>query len=110
RAVLHPRREQGNPLVVSAHTLAVINTADWLVDLGPDGGSGGGGASRVSFGANRVGRRRVVVRAEEEAAAPPPPPAAAQPADDSAGPVGFRPELSGERTPHTNPQAKGVYF
>ncbi|WP_270959103.1 xylulokinase, partial [Klebsiella pneumoniae] len=36
--------------------------------------------------------------------------AAAQTADESAGPVWFLPYLSGERTPHNNPQAKGVFF
>lgn len=36
--------------------------------------------------------------------------AAAQSADESAGPVWFLPYLSGERTPHNNPQAKGVFF
>lgn len=35
---------------------------------------------------------------------------AAQQADDNAGPVWFLPYLSGERTPHNNPQAKGVFF
>lgn len=36
--------------------------------------------------------------------------AAAQTADESAGPVWFLPYLSGERTPHNNPQAKGVFL
>jgi xylulokinase len=35
---------------------------------------------------------------------------AAQQADESAGPVWFLPYLSGERTPHNNPEAKGVFF
>lgn len=41
-AVLHRLRDQGNTIVVIEHNLDVIKTADWLVDLGPEGGSGGG--------------------------------------------------------------------
>ncbi|MEC7187219.1 MAG: excinuclease ABC subunit UvrA [Pseudomonadota bacterium] len=41
-AVLHHLRDQGNTIVVIEHNLDVIKTADWLVDLGPEGGSGGG--------------------------------------------------------------------
>lgn len=41
-AVLHRLRDAGNTLVVIEHNLDVIKTADWLVDLGPEGGSGGG--------------------------------------------------------------------
>jgi excinuclease ABC subunit A len=41
-AVLHHLRDAGNTIVVIEHTLDVIKTADWLVDLGPEGGSGGG--------------------------------------------------------------------
>ena len=40
--VLHRLREQGNTIVVIEHNLDVIKTADWIVDLGPEGGSGGG--------------------------------------------------------------------
>jgi excinuclease ABC subunit A len=40
--VLHHLRDQGNTIVVIEHNLDVIKTADWLVDLGPEGGSGGG--------------------------------------------------------------------
>ena len=40
--VLHRLRDQGNTIVVIAHNLDVIKTADWIVDLGPEGGSGGG--------------------------------------------------------------------
>ncbi len=39
---LHHLRDQGNTIVVIEHNLDVIKTADWLVDLGPEGGSGGG--------------------------------------------------------------------
>lgn len=41
-AVLHQLRERGNTIVVIEHNLDVIKTADWIVDLGPEGGDGGG--------------------------------------------------------------------
>jgi excinuclease ABC subunit A len=40
--VLQKLRDQGNTIVVIEHNLDVIKTADWVVDLGPDGGNGGG--------------------------------------------------------------------
>ncbi|MFO7276353.1 MAG: excinuclease ABC subunit UvrA [Pseudomonadota bacterium] len=40
--VLHRLRDEGNTIVVIEHNLDVIKTADWLIDLGPEGGSGGG--------------------------------------------------------------------
>jgi len=40
--VLHALRDAGNTLVVIEHNLDVIKTADWIVDLGPEGGDGGG--------------------------------------------------------------------
>jgi excinuclease ABC subunit A len=40
--VLHRLREAGNTVVVIEHNLDVIKTADWVVDLGPEGGDGGG--------------------------------------------------------------------
>jgi len=41
-SVLHKLRDEGNTIVVIEHNLDVIKTADWIVDLGPEGGDGGG--------------------------------------------------------------------
>ena len=40
--ILHRLRDHGNTVVVIEHNLDVIKTADWIVDLGPEGGDGGG--------------------------------------------------------------------
>lgn len=40
--VLHRLRDHGNTVVIIEHNLDVVKTADWIIDLGPEGGSGGG--------------------------------------------------------------------
>jgi excinuclease ABC subunit A len=40
--VIHALRDKGNTLVIIEHNLDVIKTADWIIDLGPEGGNGGG--------------------------------------------------------------------
>lgn len=40
--VIHRLRDHGNTIVVIEHNLDVVKTADWVIDLGPEGGSGGG--------------------------------------------------------------------
>lgn len=40
--VLHTLRDHGNTLIVIEHNLDVVKTADWIIDLGPEGGTGGG--------------------------------------------------------------------
>jgi excinuclease ABC subunit A len=40
--VLHQLRDAGNTIVVIEHNLDVIKTADWIIDVGPEGGAGGG--------------------------------------------------------------------
>lgn len=40
--VLHRLRDNGNTVVIIEHNLDVIKTADWIIDLGPEGGAGGG--------------------------------------------------------------------
>ena len=40
--VIHRLRDEGNTLIIIEHNLDVIKTADWVIDLGPEGGDGGG--------------------------------------------------------------------
>ena len=40
--MIHKLRDAGNTIVIIEHNLDVIKTADWVIDLGPEGGDGGG--------------------------------------------------------------------
>ncbi len=56
--VLHELVEQGNTVVVIEHNLEVIKTADWIVDMGPEGGDGGGEIVAAGPPADIVKERR----------------------------------------------------
>ncbi len=56
--VLHELVEQGNTVVVIEHNLEVIKTADWVIDMGPEGGDGGGEIVAVGAPADIVKEKR----------------------------------------------------
>ncbi len=56
--VLHRLRDHGNTVVVIEHNLDVIKTADWIIDLGPEGGSGGGQIVAVGTPEELVKKRK----------------------------------------------------
>jgi excinuclease ABC subunit A len=56
--VLHELVEQGNTVVVIEHNLEVIKTADWIIDLGPEGGDGGGEIVAVGSPEDIAGAKR----------------------------------------------------
>jgi len=56
--VLHRLRDHGNTVVVIEHNLDVIKTADWIIDLGPEGGSGGGQVVAVGTPEELVKKKR----------------------------------------------------
>ena len=41
-SVLHTLRDHGNTIIIIEHNLDVVKTADWVIDMGPEGGTGGG--------------------------------------------------------------------
>jgi excinuclease ABC subunit A len=56
--VLHRLRDHGNTVVVIEHNLDVIKTADWIIDLGPEGGSGGGQVVAVGTPEELIRKKR----------------------------------------------------
>jgi excinuclease ABC subunit A len=55
--VLHQLRDAGNTIVVIEHNLDVIKTADWVIDMGPEGGAGGGQVVAVGTPETVAGNR-----------------------------------------------------
>ena len=66
--VLHRLRDHGNTVVVIEHNLDVIKTADWVIDLGPEGGDGGGTRRRAGHAG---GDRRHAGELHRAASSPP---------------------------------------
>jgi excinuclease ABC subunit A len=72
--VLHRLRDEGNTVIVIEHNLDVIKTADWLIDMGPEGGDGGGSiiatGTPEDVAANRASHTGSYLRATLAQAAP----------------------------------------
>lgn len=58
--VLHALVEQGNTVAIIEHNLEVIKTANWVIDLGPEGGLRGGEIVAVATPEQAAGRRGVI--------------------------------------------------
>ena len=57
--VLHPLRDAGNTIVVIEHNLDVVKTAEWVIDMGTEGGAGGGEVMGEGTPEDITGTRRV---------------------------------------------------
>jgi excinuclease ABC subunit A len=68
--VLYKLRDQGNTIVIIEHNLDVIKTADWIVDLGPEGGAGGGEIIAVGTPEDIAAERRSYTGQALQAALP----------------------------------------
>jgi excinuclease ABC subunit A len=56
--VLHELVDAGNTVVVIEHNLEVIKTADWIIDMGPEGGDGGGEVVGIGTPENLIENKR----------------------------------------------------